>query len=282
MGAVPLAGMATTEIANMAPRYERVVLCRGLSEKSDPQEAYTQTLAAAGYVCDCLTTLYFEFVNTPDLRTCLLQPPSYHGIVLTSRRAVEAIALAANEDGEILLPWKTLPVYCVGPATESFAKSHLGSENCFGSQAGNAKELADQLVACISKGSKPLLYPCSEIGRETIEKILSENGIRVHRIVAYRTLPSKTLEHDLSPFMDNVPRIFVFFSPSIVEHVVSLLRKKLYDSSNVRAVAIGPVTRQAILDAGLVAFATAGKPDPSSLLEAISDAENSEGYENPL
>ena len=279
---VPLAGMATIEIVNMAPRYERVVLCRGLSEKSDSQEAYTQTLAAAGYDCDCLTTLYFEFVNTPDLRTCLLQPRSYHGIVLTSRRAVEAIGLAASGDGDILLPWKTSPVYCVGPATESFAEIHLGSENCFGSQAGNAKELAYQLVASIPKGSKPLLYPCSEIGRETIEKILSENEIRVHRIVAYRTLPSKTLEHDLSRFMDGLPRIFVFFSPSSVEHIVSLLKKKLYDLSNVKAVAIGPVTRQAILDAGLVAFATAGKPEPLSLLEAISNAENSEVSENPL
>lgn len=169
-----------------------------------------------------------------------------------------------------------MPVYCVGPATESFAKSHLGSENCFGKEAGNAKELAELLVASIEKKSKPLLYPCSEIGRETIEKTLNENDIKIHKIVVYKTLASKTLEHDLLKFMDNVPKIFIFFSPSTVEYIVTLLKKKSYDLNNIKAVAIGPVTRQALLDAGLKVFATANKPDPVSLLDAINDADETE------
>lgn len=260
----------------MALRYEKVVLCRGLSEKNDSQEAYVKTLKTAGYLCDCLPTLRFEFVNISELRTCFLSSSSYYGLVLTSRRAAEAIELSAKEDPDILLPWKTLPVYCVGPTTESFAKSHLGSENCFGKEAGNAKELAELLVASIEKKSKPLLYPCSEIGRETIEKTLNENDIKIHKIVVYKTLASKTLEHDLLKFMDNVPKIFIFFSPSTVEYIVTLLKKKSYDLNNIKAVAIGPVTRQALLDAGLKVFATANKPDPVSLLDAINDADETE------
>ncbi|XP_054011737.1 uroporphyrinogen-III synthase [Hylaeus anthracinus] len=266
----------TIKFANMAPRYERVVLCRGLSEKNDSQEAYVKTLKTAGYACNYLPTLRFEFVNSPDLRACLLSPYSYHGLILTSRRAAEAIVLASEEDDSILPPWSKLPVYCVGPATESFAKSHLSSEHCFGKEAGNAKELAEQIVASVTKGSKPLLYPCSEIGRETIEKTLNENDIQVSKIVVYRTLPSETLEQDLLKFIDNLPRIFVFFSPSTVEHIVALLKKKSYDMSMIKAVAIGPVTRQALFDAGLDSFATASKPDPVSLLEAISNAEKYE------
>ncbi|KOC64797.1 Uroporphyrinogen-III synthase [Habropoda laboriosa] len=260
----------------MAPRYKRVVLCRGSSEKTDSQEAYVKTLKTAGYLCDFLPTLCFEFVNTSELRACLLSSSSYYGLILTSRRAVEAIGLASGEDNEILHPWRTLPVYCVGPATESFAKSHLGSENCIGKEAGNAKELSELLVASVSKESKPLLYPCSDIGRETIEKTLSGNDIKVRKIVAYKTLPSQTLESDLSKLMDNVPKIFVFFSPSTVEHVIAILKKKSYEMSNVKAVAIGPVTRQALVDSGLEVSATASKPDPMSLLEAINDAEKNE------
>ncbi|CAK9813717.1 Uroporphyrinogen-III synthase [Anthophora quadrimaculata] len=285
----------------MAPRYKRVILCRGVSEKTDSQEAYVKTLKTAGYLCDFLPTLCFEFVNTAELRSCLLSSSSYYGsnitnflffrfilflsnntfvgLILTSRRAVEAIGLASEEDNEILHPWRSLPVFCVGPATESFAKSHLGSENCFGKEAGNAKELAELLVASVAKESKLLLYPCSDIGRETIEKTLNENDIKVHKIVAYKTLPSQTLEHDLSEFMDNVPKIFIFFSPSTVEHIITLLRKKSYKISNIKAVAIGPVTRQALVDAGLEVSATASKPDPMSLLEAIIAAENDEDGE---
>ncbi|KZC06266.1 PREDICTED: uroporphyrinogen-III synthase [Dufourea novaeangliae] len=264
----------------MAPRYERVVLCRGgLSEKNDSQEVYVKTLKTAGYSCNCLPTLCFNFVNTPELRTCLHSPGLYYGLILTSKRAVEAINLASKENDRILLPWRTLPVYCVGPATESFARSHLGSENCFGSKAGNAKELAELLVASVGKESKPLLYPCSEIGRETIEKTLTENSIRVNKIIVYRTLPSETLEQDLSEFIDNEPRIFAFFSPSAVECIMTILKRKCYDMSNIKAAAIGPVTGQALLDAGLTVFAIASKPDPVSLLKSIKDAERSEVLE---
>lgn len=189
---------------------------------------------------------------------------------------MEAIEFIANEDTDILQSWKSLPVFCVGPATEYFAKSHLGSENCFGKETGNAKELAELLVTVVAQESKPLLYPCSEIGRETIEKTLNENNIKVHRIVVYKTLPSKNLEHDLMKFMDNVPRIFVFFSPSIVQYIVDLLNKKSYNMNNIKAVAIGPVTRQALLEAGLKPFATVNKPEPTSLLDAINDAEKGE------
>ncbi|KOX78820.1 Uroporphyrinogen-III synthase [Melipona quadrifasciata] len=224
-------------VANMAPRYEKVILCRGVSEKTDSQEAYVKTLKTAG-------------------------------LILTSQRAAEAIGLSAKEDDSILHPWRTLPVYCVGPATESFAKSHLGSENCFGKETGNAKELAELLMISVTKRSKPLLYPCSEIGRETLEKILNENEIKIHKIIAYRTLPTETLERDLSKLMDD--------SPSTVEHVVALLKEKSYNMNNVKAVAIGPVTGQALLNAGLNIFAIANKPDPVSLLNAISNAEKSE------
>lgn len=271
-----LARATKGNVANMAPRYEKVILCRGVSEKSDSQEAYVKTLKTAGYSCDCLPTLCFEFVNITELRSCLLSPSSYYGLILTSQRAAEAIELTAKEDDSILRPWRTLPVYCVGPATESFAKSHLGSENCFGKETGNAKELAELLMISVTKRSKPLLYPCSEIARETLEKILNENDIKIHKIIAYRTLPTETLERDLSKFMDDRSKIFVFFSPSTVEHVVALLKEKSYNMNNVKAVAIGPVTGQALFNAGLNIFAIANKPDPVSLLNAISNAEKSE------
>lgn len=63
----------------MALHYEKVVLCRGLSEKNDSQEAYVKTLKTAGYSCDCLPTLRFEFVNISELRTCFLSSSSYYG-----------------------------------------------------------------------------------------------------------------------------------------------------------------------------------------------------------
>lgn len=192
---------------------------------------------------------------------------------MTSRRAVEAIGLAAKEDKGILDPWKTLPAYCVGPATESFAKTHLGLENLLGSEAGNAKELTKRIIDNVGKESKCLLYPCSEIARETIEQILNEQEISIKKVVSYRTLASETLDSDLLEFVDDVPKIFVFFSPSGVDYIANALKRTFSNTGVIKAVAIGPVTKQALLDAGFKVFAAANKPDPAALLQAISDAE---------
>lgn len=59
-----------------------VVLCKGLSEKNDRQETYVETLESAGYSCECLQTLRFEFVNISELRACLSVANKYSGNIL--------------------------------------------------------------------------------------------------------------------------------------------------------------------------------------------------------
>lgn len=56
-----------------------VVLCKGLSEKSDKQETYVETLESAGYTCEYLKTLRFEFMNISELRACLSVAGKYSG-----------------------------------------------------------------------------------------------------------------------------------------------------------------------------------------------------------
>jgi len=54
----------------MAESGNEVVLCKGASENEE-QEPYVKTLESAGYKCKYLQTLQFEFVNMPELQTCL-------------------------------------------------------------------------------------------------------------------------------------------------------------------------------------------------------------------
>lgn len=60
-----------------------VVLCKGLSEISDKQEMYIKTLESAGYTCEYLQTLKFEFVNISELRACLSTADKYSGNILS-------------------------------------------------------------------------------------------------------------------------------------------------------------------------------------------------------
>ncbi|XP_070162812.1 uroporphyrinogen-III synthase isoform X1 [Polyergus mexicanus] len=250
-----------------------VVLCKGLSEMNDKQETYIKTLESAGYTCECLQTLRFEFVNISELRACLSTADKYSGLILTSPRTVEAISLAVKGDANILYHWQQIPVYCIGPATDSLARNQLNLQHCIGSESGNSKQLAERIILNIKKDSKPLLYPCSEIARETVACILNDNGVTIQKIVVYRTLASELLEQDLSKILKKSPSIFVFFSPSTVEHITTQLKRNSSNIKDIKAVAIGPVTKNALINSGFNVYATADKPEPEALMRAITTAE---------
>ncbi|KAL0134446.1 hypothetical protein PUN28_001317 [Cardiocondyla obscurior] len=253
-----------------------VVLCKGLSEKSDRQETYIETLESAGYTCECLQTLRFEFINISQLQECLSAVDRYSGLILTSPRTVEAVALAARKDASILDQWKQMPAYCVGPATDSLARSQLNLQHCIGSQSGNSKRLAEKIVLDTKKDSKPLLYPCSEIARDTISSIIGDSGILIKKIVVYKTLESETLEHEL-PKMLEKSSTFVFFSPSTVKYIKDQLRSSCKKNiKDIKAIAIGPVTKDALINSGFSVFATADKPEPAALMHAITVSESTE------
>lgn len=174
-----------------------------------------------------------------------------------------------------------MPAYCIGPATDSLARSQLNLQNCIGSQSGNSKRLAEKIVLDIKKDSKPLLYPCSEIARETISYI-ENNGIRIEKIVVYKTLMSETLEQELPKMLEKSPSIFVFFSPSTVEYIKVQLQRNFYNVKNIKAVAIGPVTRDALVNSGFNVNAIADKPEPAALMHAITTSESVENLSGSI
>lgn len=199
------------------------------------------------------------------------------GLILTSPRSAEAIKLASKQETTILEPWKNLPAYCVGPSTESLAKKDLGLTNCLGSQCGNAENLAEFIVSGRRHEDKPILYPCSEISRDTIEKHLTENGFKVEKIISYKTVPCENLKQDVERIFKPIPQVVVFFSPSVVENIVTTLGEEAVILKRVKIVAIGSVTSRALTNAGIEVDAISEKPEPEALLQAI---ERSIGKEN--
>lgn len=165
-----------------------------------------------------------------------------------------------------------MPAYCIGPATDSLARNQLNLQHCIGSQSGNSKQLAERIILDIKKDSKPLLYPCSEIAGP-LSCILNDNGVTTQKIVVYKTLASELLEQNLSKILKKSPSIFVFFSPSIVEHINTQFKRNSYDIKNIKAVAIGPVTKHALINSGFNVYTTADNPEPEALTRAIKTAE---------
>jgi uroporphyrinogen-III synthase len=177
--------------------------------------------------------------------------------------------MAIKDNTDILHRWKHMSTYCIGPKTESVAKARLDLQHCIGSQCGNAEKLAEKIVLDIKKDSKPLLYPCSHIARETIFNVLTDKRVAVQKIIAYKTLENESLGQNLLEFLKKSSNIFVFFSPSTVEYIANQLKKISYDINAIRAIAIGPTTFDALNNLNFNVYATMEKPEPAALMQVI-------------
>ncbi|XP_015179812.1 PREDICTED: uncharacterized protein LOC107068181 [Polistes dominula] len=270
----------------MAKSCDSIVLCKEVPEQTVEERNYLTYLKTAGYKCKYLYTSQFEFVNSSDLKSWLINPEFFDGnifninndmyvnvgLLLTSEHAVEAICNILREDEISLSRWQKLPAYCLGHAISSLAKNNLGLEFCLGSETDDTKDLVEIMISRKALIIKPLLYPCTEIAQGPFEVVLSKNTIYLYKIVAYWNAIRQSFKADVLNNVSTKPKIFVFFSPLCVDYFVSILRDYPACIKNVKAVAIDPETEENLIEAKFEVYATAANPNPTSLLEAIINA----------
>jgi len=130
-------------------------------------------------------------------------------VVITSKNGVEALLDNFSKDE---LNFKN--IFCVGRRTKKLIEQKIGlvsySEN-------NAQKLAEYLSTKL-KG-QVVTYFCSDIRLDTLPIILSENGVTLNEVEAYKTMYSPI---DIKEDVKGV----LFFSPSTVE---SYLQKNTSD-----------------------------------------------------
>ena len=167
-------------------------------------------------------------------------------------------------------PWLEKPTFCIGQATEFVVKEQIGLVNILGSDTGNAKNLASFIINTMKDHcEKPLLLPCSDIARDTIPKMLLEEKMEVKKVIVYKTKAHECLKEALNVALEKSPDILVFFSPSIVDNMISALDNEKDVFKKLKIIAIGSVTEQALLDVGITIHGVAQKPEPKALTEVI-------------
>jgi uroporphyrinogen-III synthase len=108
-----------------------------------------------------------------------------------------------------------------------------------------------ELAGTILKNSPPLsraILIGAESPRPELAAILSDGGLSVSRIVAYRTVPRKISPEMASIFVENSSNVILFFSPSAVQ---AFRYSGLADRScSPRCAAFGPTTAAAVRELG--------------------------------
>eukprot|EP00057_Strongylocentrotus_purpuratus_P010553 XP_011665027.1 PREDICTED: uroporphyrinogen-III synthase [Strongylocentrotus purpuratus] len=169
--------------------------------------------------------------------------------------------------------WSKLPAFSVGTSTGGVVRK-LGLHP-MGEDSGNAENLCKIILEAVKPGSKPLLYPCGTMRRETIPKTLQKEGILFKEDVAYQTVPNPDLEQELAKYLQEkgAPFCIVFFSPSGVQYSKEVFDKFKADLHSTKLLAIGGTTRAAMQEHGYVVAGVAEKPNPTALLQAIQQCQ---------
>ena len=121
-------------------------------------------------------------------------------VIITSKNGVEALANSFTSDE---LNFKN--IYCVGRRTKKLIEQKIG-------KVTHSERNAEKLATFLSKEIKgqEVTYFCSDLRLDTLPSVLTENGVVVNEVEAYKTMysPSK---------VDEKVNGVLFYSPSTVE-----------------------------------------------------------------
>lgn len=247
-----------------------VVLFR--SPKEGEEDMYEKTLIAAGFKPSSVPVLDFSFINLDKLQDCLMRSSNYSGIILTSPRAVEACSRALELDSSEThrTDFLDLACYCVGPATKQCANQ--AGFKAVGHETGNADKLAKYIIENNAQNNtKPFLYPCGNLRRDTLSVKLKTEGFVLEEIVVYETIRSKTIEGNMRKLtaLHGTPKYVVYFSPSGVQYTTDLYDSDIMKLKETKIVAIGSTTEAELKERRMTVAAVATTPDHTGVTEAL-------------
>lgn len=245
-----------------------VLLLRQSEGNSDKYHSRFQTPIISNV--NSLPVLSFEFCNLDKVKEFVENFDSYSGLIVTSKRSIEAFQQTINDvQLERLRNAKHFNIYVVGQgSSDCLEKMNLPS---IGAETGNAQDLSTTIIRQEQTSSKPLMFLCGNLARETITNRLRESSIPLESISCYKTVADKCFEEKLAVYLSehDAPHVVVFFSPSGAKFHLNTLKTLVRCWKNVSIVCIGDTTRDALTEMGEIVRSVATKPSPDGLYEAV-------------
>ena len=246
---------------------KRVVITRVVAQSG----ALARELWARGATPVSLPLVSFAEPEDPaPLDNAIAKIRQFDWLILTSAQAVRAIVQRA---ADLQLPLagtsRNLRVACVGPVTaESARKANLRVTYVAATHSGVA--LANELGSRLREAK--VLLPRSDRANPDLPTALRRYGAQVTEVTAYRTLrPRETDQDGLKKVADGQTDAILFFSPSAVQHFSELVgAEKMRSIQGMLAItAVGPVTANALREAGVSRVVVADDTTAVSVIEAL-------------
>lgn len=187
----------------------------------------------------------------------------YKWVVFASPSGVEALMEALREAGTT--EWMSrVRIAAVGPRTARTVEGY-GLKVAAEPLEGTGAALYETMRGALELEDEVLL-PAAEEGRRELEDALREHGVRVTRVIAYRSQPAPLSPEARALLESSPPDVALFASPRTAETFLEAVGGERLGSA--RLVAIGPTTAAALVQLGLAVAAVAERPTPEALVEA--------------
>ena len=252
--------------------HKRVLITRARHQASE----LAAQLESLGAVCLLVPTI--EIIPPPsfqDLDQAIRQVNTFDWLLFTSVNAVEvfverlnSVALASSGSAA----GRLLPrIAAIGPATARAIRS-AGFEVALMPREYVAEALSAALTP-YAPGAR-MLYLRAADARDHLHEALTAAGARVSSVVAYRSRIPPASVSDLMHLFSTAysyPDAITFTSASTVRNLVSLLKSAALElPAGVLIASIGPITSQALREAGLQPGVEAAEATIGALIEAIA------------
>jgi uroporphyrinogen III methyltransferase/synthase len=246
---------------------KRIVITRSAAES----EMLARELSSRGATPLVLPLVSFaEPDDFAPIDAAILEIQRFDWIIFTSAQAVRAVVKRSAElKHSLIRPESKLRIACVGPVTagaarqaglpvEFVAEKHTG--------AGLAEELANRLCGA------SVFLPRSDRANPDLPPALKRHGAQVTEVIAYRTLrPTAIDERNLRQIAEGAADAVLFFSPSAVQYFAELFAGEQWRAlqDKLAITAVGPVTANALREAGVGRTVVAGDTTVGAVLAAL-------------
>jgi uroporphyrinogen III methyltransferase / synthase len=248
---------------------KRIVITRSAAQS----EVLARELSSRGAIPVVLPLVAFaDPEDFAPLDKAIAEIEQFDWIILTSAQAVRAVVKRSEDLKRSLIhSGSKLRIASVGPVTaEAARQAGLPVEYVAETHSGAAlaEELGNQLY-----GAKVFL-PRSDRANPDLPGVLRRHGAQITEVIAYRTLrPTDVEQRNLGQIAEGTADAVLFFSPSAVQHFAALFGgeqlRALQDKLAITAV--GPVTANALREAGVGRIVLAGDTAAAAVVEALEE-----------
>jgi uroporphyrinogen-III synthase len=245
--------------------------CVVITRAAAQSEQLAQELSARGAIPIVLPLVAFaDPEDFGPLDAAIAGVEQFEWMILTSAQAVRALTRRSEALKRPLNPkGSKMRIACVGPVTAEVARG-AGLAVDHVARTHNGVALAEELGSILQ--GRTVMLPRSDGANPDLPGALKRYGASVTEVIAYRTIrPTELERQSLRAIAKGEADAILFFSPSAVQHFVELfgpeeargLQEKL------AITAIGPVTANALRDAGVERTVVAADTSAAAVSEAL-------------